>query len=143
MAPEKESLRPETPGSLKVLIIIETFAALFLGFWIYSEYVSNLYFQSYANAYLQYLATYVPMLGLSIGVAGLTAVALILRGLRQTKPQVKTDVRSGTKETESSPPDSPLNQGHTSMSHTVSPGMPIKLEGGPVQVGLTNDGKEK
>ncbi len=41
------------PGFAKILLALQTFAILFLSFWIFQEYQNNKYLQAYLNTSLQ------------------------------------------------------------------------------------------
>jgi len=72
------------PRFVKILILVQSLANLFMGFWIYQEYLNNPFLQSYVNSYFRgiFLAAIILALtGLStIVVAGLYAR---LRGARK------------------------------------------------------------
>jgi len=100
MTPSKTAQRPVTPDSVKTLMVLEALVAGFLGFWLYSEYLNNLYFQVYVNtAFLQHITTYAMAISIAIGLTGSLATASLWRNLRRARLRLETATPSKMKRT--------------------------------------------
>jgi hypothetical protein len=71
------------PRFVKILVLVQSLANLFMGFWIYQEYLNNPYLQSYVNGFFR------GSLGaIILGLTGLSAIVVVglyakLRGARR------------------------------------------------------------
>lgn len=91
MTSAKSAQRAMTPASVKGLMIIEAVAIVFLGYWLYSEYFYNAYFQDYFDvAVLQNLGTYAIISGLSLGLTASFATVALWRSLHRTRMRLVT-----------------------------------------------------
>jgi hypothetical protein len=84
------------PRFAKILILVQSIMNLFLSFWIYEEYQSNSYLQSYVNGYFQggFFSTIalISMGGFSIVAVGLYAK---LRSARRALDRLVSSERMG------------------------------------------------
>ncbi len=86
MSPGKSSLKPVTPESVKILMILELGINAFFVYWIYSEYLYNVYFRIYVDRMLlANITTYTAALGLGIGLAGSAIAATLYHNLKHAK----------------------------------------------------------
>jgi hypothetical protein len=78
------SLWKKIPGFAKILLLVQTVMILFMGFWIYQEYLNNPYLQAYVNGFFQGDSLTAIIL-ISIGSFATVALALYarLRGARK------------------------------------------------------------
>ncbi len=74
------------PGSAKLVMVLQTIIIVFLTFWVYQEYLNNLYLQDYLNGYVQTNGLTIAVLG-SVGVFVTVSVGLYAR-LRHTRRQL-------------------------------------------------------
>lgn len=82
-----------TPGSVKVLMLVEAGIIGFLSYWVLSEYVYNAFFRSYADQILtNHVTTYSAVLGLGIGLAGSATAAVLYKNLQSAKRRLETVV---------------------------------------------------
>ncbi len=91
MSPTKVSVKPVTPGSVKVLMLIEAGVIGFLSFWLANEYLYNAYFRTYLG--LEWIANagaYSSIIGVGIGLAGSAVAAALYRNLRNAKRRLGT-----------------------------------------------------
>ena len=144
MAPVKPVQRPITPDSVKALMIIEALIAGFLGFWLYSEYLHNIYFQAYFNTvFLQNMTTYTAPTGVAIGLTGLGAAAALWRNLRRAKLRMETlttlKVRAPVEKVLLS---MPLPDEQTTPMPSATSANPLEPLIQPVQIGLTDQQKK-
>lgn len=78
--------RAVTPGSVKILMLVEVGVICFLSFWVTSEYFYNAYFRSYIDQILiQHITTYTAAFGLGIGLAGTAVAAMFYKNLQRAK----------------------------------------------------------
>ena len=71
MSPARSPVKPVTPSSVKILMLIEAAVVAFLAYWIFSEYVFNAYFHDYVDQLLGTRGTtFTVAIGLGIGLAG-------------------------------------------------------------------------
>src|SRR5205807_9170657 len=75
------------PGFAKILILLQFLVILFMSFWIYQEYVNNVYLQSYVNFNLQG-ASFTAIVLISIGLFTIVAVALYAK-LQSTRKELE------------------------------------------------------
>lgn len=91
MSPGKSSQKPLTPESVKILMIIELGINAFFVYWIYSEYLNNVYFKIYVdNMIVAHLTTYTAALGLGIGLTGSAIAATLYHNLKHAKSRLET-----------------------------------------------------
>ena len=75
-----------TPGSVKILMLVEAGIIGFLSFWVTNEYFYNAYFRSYIDQILiQHITTYTAAFGLGIGLAGTAVAAMFYKNLQRAK----------------------------------------------------------
>ena len=143
MTPSKTAQRPVTPESVKTLMVLEALVAGFLGFWLYSEYLNNLYFQAYVNtAFLQHITTYAMVISIAIGLTGSLATASLWRNLRQARLRLETATPSKMKRTvEKVPSDVPPYE-HTAPILAIPPEMILEPLAQPVQAGVADHQKK-
>jgi hypothetical protein len=69
---------------VKILVLVQSFGNVFMGFWIYQEYLNNPFLQSYVNGYFRGSSLAAIILAL-IGLSTIVAVGLYekLRGARK------------------------------------------------------------
>lgn len=144
MTPSKTVQRPVTPDSVKTLMVLEALVAGFLGFWLYSEYLNNLYFQAYVNrAFLQHITTYAMVISIAIGLTGSLATASLWRNLRQARLRLETATPSKMKRTmEKVPLNVPLLDEHTAPILAIPPEMILEPLAQPVQAGVADHQKK-
>ncbi len=80
------------PGFAKILILLQFLVILFMSFWIYEEYLNNLYLQAYLNGNLQGVSFTATVL-ISIGLFTIVAVALYAK-LRSTRKELEGIISS-------------------------------------------------
>jgi hypothetical protein len=91
MSPARAPLRAVTPGSVKVLMLVEAGVIGFLGFWLANEYFYNAYFRTYLGlAWIGNAAAYSSIIGVAIGLAGSAVAATLYRNLRNAKRRLET-----------------------------------------------------
>ena len=91
MSPARTPLKAVTPGSVKVLMLVEAGIIGFLSYWVLSEYAYNAFFRSYADQILfNHITTYSAVLGLGIGLSGSAVAAMLYRNLQQAKRRLET-----------------------------------------------------
>jgi hypothetical protein len=91
MSPGKSTQKPLTPESVRVLMIIELGINAFFAYWIYSEYLNNVYFKIYVDSMIvAHLTTYTAALGLGIGLAGSAIAATLYHNLKHAKNRLET-----------------------------------------------------
>lgn len=91
LSPAKTQPKPTTPGSVKMLMLVEAGIIGFLTYWVLSEYSYNAYFRVYANeAILSHITTYSAVLGLGIGLAGSATAAILYTNLQRAKRRLET-----------------------------------------------------
>src|SRR6266478_7473079 len=91
LSPTRSPVKPVTPSSVKVLMLVEACIIGFLGYWIASEYVFNAYFHDYVDQLLgTHGTTFTAALGLGIGLAGSAVAATLYRNLQHAKSRLET-----------------------------------------------------
>jgi hypothetical protein len=91
LSPARSSIKPATPDSVKILMLVEAGVVGFLSFWIVSEYVFNAYFHDYVDQLLgAHGTTFTAALGLGIGLAGSAVAATLYRNLQRAKYRLET-----------------------------------------------------
>ena len=91
LSPARSPVKPVTPSSVKVLMLIEGGIVGFLGYWIVSEYVFNAYFHDYVDQLLgTHGTTFTAAVGLGIGLAGSAIAATFYRNLQHAKSRLET-----------------------------------------------------
>ncbi len=84
-------MKPVTPSSVKILMVLEAAVVAFLAYWIFSEYVFNAYFHDYVDQLLgTHGTTFTAALGLGIGLAGSAIAATLYRNLQHAKSRLET-----------------------------------------------------
>jgi hypothetical protein len=144
MTPFKTAQRPVTPDSVKTLMVLEALVAGFLGFWLYSEYLNNLYFQALVNtAFLQHITTYAMVISIAIGLTGSLATASLWRNLRQARLRLETATPSKMKRNvEKVLLNVPLLDEHTTPILAIPPEMILEPLAQPVQAGVAGQQKK-
>ena len=93
MSPSRTPLKAVTPGSVKVLMLVEAGIIGFLSYWVASEYTYNAFFRSYADQIVfNHITTYSAVLGLGIGLSGSAVAAMLYRNLQNAKRRLETVV---------------------------------------------------
>src|SRR5437667_3359034 len=82
-----ETPRRHIPGPVKVLLIVQSLAIAYLGFWMYENYQNDFYFQSYVNASLQGSGFAIVALS-SVGIFSAVAMGLYMK-LRRTHRELE------------------------------------------------------
>ena len=91
LSPARSPVKPVTPSSVKVLMLVEASIIGFLGYWIISEYVFNAYFHDYVDQLFgTHGTTFTAALGLGIGLAGSAIAATLYRNLQHAKSRLET-----------------------------------------------------
>jgi hypothetical protein len=91
LSPARSPVKPVTPSSVKILMLVEAGVLGFLTFWIVNEYVFNAYFHDYVDQLLgTHLTTLTAALGLGIGLAGSAIAATLYRNLQHAKYRLET-----------------------------------------------------
>jgi hypothetical protein len=91
LSPARSPIKPVTPGSVKVLMLVEAGIIGFLTYWIGSEYLFNAYFHDYVDQLLGTGGTtFTAVLGLSIGLAGSAIAVTLYRNLQHAKSRLET-----------------------------------------------------
>jgi len=91
LSPARSAVRPVTPGSVKILMMVEAGVIGFLAYWIVSEYVFNAYFHDYVDQLLgTHGTTFTAALGLGVGLAGSAIAATLYRNLQHAKSRLET-----------------------------------------------------
>lgn len=91
MSPARSSIKPVTPGSVKILMVVEAGIIGFLAYWIVNEYVFNAYFHDYVDQLFgTHVTTLTAALGLGIGLAGSAIAATLYRNLQHAKYRLET-----------------------------------------------------
>lgn len=88
------SVWKRVPGFAKILILVQTVIIVFMGFWIYEEYLNNVYLQGYVNGFFQGDALTAIIL-ISIGSFATVAIALYAR-LRRTRKLLEAIISKET-----------------------------------------------
>ena len=84
-------MKPVTPSSVKILMVLEAAVVAFLAYWIASEYVFNAYFHDNVDQLLgTHGTTFTAALGLGIGLAGSAIAATLYRNLQHAKSRLET-----------------------------------------------------
>jgi hypothetical protein len=80
-----------TPGSVKVLMLLEAGVIGFLSFWLLNEYFYNAYFRTYLGLeWVRNATAYSSIIGIGIGLAGSAVAATLYRNLRSAKRRLET-----------------------------------------------------
>jgi hypothetical protein len=91
LSPARSPVKPVTPSSVKVLMLVEAGVIGFLAYWIISEYLFNAYFHDYVDLLLgAHGTTFTAALGLGIGLAGSAIAATLYRNLQHAKSRLET-----------------------------------------------------
>jgi hypothetical protein len=91
LSPARSTVKPVTPSSVKVMMLVEAGVIGFLTYWIVSEYVFNAYFHDYVDQLLgTHITTFTAALGLGIGLAGSAIAATLYRNLQHAKYRLET-----------------------------------------------------
>jgi hypothetical protein len=91
LSPARSPIKPVTPGSVKILMLVEAGVIGFLAFWIVNEYVFNAYFHDYVDQLLgAHGTTFTAAFGLGIGLAGSAIAATLYRNLQRAKYRLET-----------------------------------------------------
>ena len=85
------SLRPVTPGSLKVLMALEGLAILFLGSWLYVEYYYSSTFRVLIDDLVfARITMWTLVFGLSMGLVGSATALGAWRKVRRMRSKIET-----------------------------------------------------
>ena len=91
LSPARSPVKPVTPSSVKILMVIEASVIGFLAYWIFSEYVFNAYFHDYVDLLLGTRGTtFTAAIGLGIGLAGSAIAATLYRNLQHARSRLET-----------------------------------------------------
>lgn len=91
LSPTRSPVKPVTPSSVKILMLVEAGVIGFLTFWIINEYLFNAYFHDYIVQLLgNHITTFTAALGLGIGLAGSAIAATLYRNLQHAKYRLET-----------------------------------------------------
>jgi len=91
LSPARSPVKPVTPSSVKILMLIEAAVVAFLAYWIFSEYVFNAYFHDYVDQLLGTRGTtFTAAIGLGIGLAGSAIAVTLYRNLQHAKSRLET-----------------------------------------------------
>jgi hypothetical protein len=91
LSPFNNPRKAVTPGSLKVLMVVEAGILAFLSYWVLSEYTYNVYFRLYADQiFLSHVTTYTAILGIGIGLTGSAVAAMFYKNLQHARIQLET-----------------------------------------------------
>ena len=91
LSPARSPIKPVTPSSVKILMVVEAAVVAFLAYWIFSEYMFNAYFHDYVDQLLgTHGTTFTAALGLGIGLAGSAIAATLYRNLQHAKSRFET-----------------------------------------------------
>jgi hypothetical protein len=91
LSPARSPVKPVTPSSVKILMLVEAGVIGFLTFWIVNEYVFNAYFHDYVDQLLgTHVTTLTAAFGLGIGLAGSAIAATLYRNLQHAKYRLET-----------------------------------------------------
>lgn len=91
MSPARSPIKPVTPSSVKILMLVEAGVIGFLAYWIFSEYFFNAYFHDYVDQLIgTHGTTFTAALGLGIGLAGSAVAATLYRNLQHAKSRLET-----------------------------------------------------
>ena len=91
MSPARSPIKPVTPSSVKILMVVEAAVVAFLAYWIFSEYMFNAYFHDYVDQLLgTHGTTFTAAIGLGIGLAGSAVAATLYRNLQHAKSRLET-----------------------------------------------------
>ena len=91
MSPARSPVKPVTPSSVKILMVVEAAVVAFLAYWILSEYAFNAYFHDYVDQLLGTRGTtFTAAIGLGIGLAGSAIAATLYRNLQHAKSRLET-----------------------------------------------------
>lgn len=144
LAPAKSAQRAMTPTSVRALMVIEAGAIVFLGYWLYSEYSYNAYFQDYFDtAILRQLGTYAVLSGLSLGLTASFATVALWKSLHRARMRLATlpspKIKGSVERLHSTIPshDEPL----PSLPETVTAN-PLESLDQPLQVGVADQQKK-
>ena len=90
MSPSKASIKPETPTSVKWLMIIEAMLLFSLGGWMASEYQNNILLHMYVNAAIEaHFTTYIMIIGISVGLTGTFTAYTFWKNLRVAREKLE------------------------------------------------------
>src|SRR5439155_8020525 len=91
LSPARSPIKPVTPSSVKILMVVEAAVVAFLAYWIFSEYMFNAYFHDYVDQLLgTHGTTFTAVIGLGIGLAGSAIAATLYRNLQHAKSRLET-----------------------------------------------------
>jgi hypothetical protein len=91
LSPARSPVKPVTPSSVMILMLVEAGVIAFLTFWIVNEYFFNAYFHDYVVQLLgNHITTVTAALGLGIGLAGSAIAATLYRNLQHAKYRLET-----------------------------------------------------
>ncbi|OLD03683.1 MAG: hypothetical protein AUJ07_05890 [Crenarchaeota archaeon 13_1_40CM_3_53_5] len=101
------SLRPFTPGSLKALIVLEGFAILLLGSWLYVEYKYAATFRNLLNDLVfSRITLWTTAIGVSLGLIGSAAAIGLWKSQGRLRHKIETlelSLREASSETQEKP----------------------------------------
>ncbi len=89
LSPARSPVKPVTPSSVKILMVVEAAVVAFLAYWILSEYAFNAYFHDYVDQLLGTRGTtFTAAIGLGIGLAGSAIAATVEESQRASVARV-------------------------------------------------------
>jgi hypothetical protein len=149
LSPARSPVKPVTPSSVKILMLVEAGVIGFLTFWIVNEYVFNAYFHDYVDQLLgAHGTTLTAALGLGIGLAGSAIAATLYRNLQHAKYRLETiaapKIRGAVEKILSTLPTVEESQRPIVAKATaVSPGIPLSPSPAIVPVAILPDNEQK
>ena len=91
MSPSRTALKAVTPGSVKVLMLVEAGIIGFLSYWVSNEYAYNAFLRTYVDQiFVGHITTYSAVIGLGIGLAGSASAAILYKNLQHAKKRLET-----------------------------------------------------
>jgi hypothetical protein len=146
LSPARSPVKPVTPSSVKILMLVEAGVIGFLTFWIVNEYVFNAYFHDYVDQLLgAHGTTLTAALGLGIGLAGSAIAATLYRNLQHAKYRLETiaapKIRGAVEKILATLPT--VEESQRPKATAVSPGISLSPSPAIVPVAILPDNEQK
>jgi hypothetical protein len=146
LSPARSPVKPVTPSSVKILMLVEAGVIGFLTFWIVNEYVFNAYFHDYVDQLLgAHGTTLTAALGLGIGLAGSAIAATLYRNLQHAKYRLETiaapKIRGAVEKILATLPT--VEESQRPKATAVSPGISLSPSTATVPVAILPDNEQK